>query len=203
MNEVYKKYIIEAYDSFRTETNNITDPMSVGWSNKHNQTTRFQVLLDIGIIKSDKVLDYGCGLGHMLDYINLPYYKGIDINPTSIDIAQRAHPDACFEVKDIMDEQESFEWVIGSGVFSFLISVDDMLDRMDKALEIARKGVAFNFLLPTIDNPEYFNTFSLDRMDYILDRLMNRRNNDFIIEYVTDYVEHDFTIYLNKKWTHD
>ena len=46
----------------------------VGWMDgKSNQLKRFQTLLDIGVKNGDSVLDFGCGIGHMVEYICLLY----------------------------------------------------------------------------------------------------------------------------------
>ena len=74
----------------------------VGWMDgKKNQLKRFDTLLDIGVKNGDTILDFGCGVGHMVEHINKTglkvKYTGIDVNKDAIRRARNA-----FIVSDIM-----------------------------------------------------------------------------------------------------
>jgi cyclopropane fatty-acyl-phospholipid synthase-like methyltransferase len=190
INEMYNKYL-----SFYNDE--LTNPSMVGWLNKFDQDIRFNILLNIGVKNNDSVLDYGCGLGHLVDYTvsnNLIIkYKGIDINPNYIKLCNRRLPDYQFELGDIDKETDSYDWVLASGVFTVKINYEDMFDKINKAYTISNKGVAFNALLPNEEFTNYgFNTF--DPLT-ILSNLKQIYDNVYLIR---GYTDDDFTIYITK-----
>ncbi len=64
----FKKQILKFYNDFLLSTS-INSPESVAWSNRESQYTRFDALFQIGVTENDSILDLGCGLGHMVDYL--------------------------------------------------------------------------------------------------------------------------------------
>ena len=90
----YYKEITHVYEMDSSEI--------VGWMDgKKNQLKRFDTLLDIGVKNGDTILDFGCGVGHMIEHINdiglRVNYTGIDLNKDAIRKAKTA-----FMVSDIM-----------------------------------------------------------------------------------------------------
>ena len=70
---------------------------SVGWlDGQEAQSRRFEALLRIGVRGDDSVLDLGCGVGHLLDYIRgdaaqppvrLRAYTGVDSHASAVEAA--------------------------------------------------------------------------------------------------------------------
>src|ERR1700730_1553745 len=50
-----------------------------------------------------RVVDLGCGTGHLLAALNPAHGVGVDMSPAMIDIARRNHPDLEFVVGDVED----------------------------------------------------------------------------------------------------
>jgi trans-aconitate methyltransferase len=50
-----------------------------------------------------RVLEVGCGYGRLAGAFDPANYHGIDVNPTAIEAARRAHPDHSFAVGDTRD----------------------------------------------------------------------------------------------------
>lgn len=52
-----------------------------------------------------RILDIGCANGHMATWCRPDAYLGVDIDPASIEIARREHPDYRFDTSMPTDEQ--------------------------------------------------------------------------------------------------
>jgi len=193
----FRKQILKFYNDFLLSTS-INSPESVAWSNRESQYTRFNILCKIGLTKQDTILDLGCGLGHMVDYLedkNFPInnYCGIDINPSYILYAIQRKPKANFYTGEIFDVQNKYDYVLGSGVFTVKMPLDEIFSAIDASLTICKKGVAFNFLNKEyLDIPE-FNSFVPEEFYEMVKQRYNKT------KMVSDYLgNEDFTIYIYK-----
>ena len=57
----------------------------LGWESKEAQYMRFEIFTSNVDIKNKKILDVGCGLGNLLEYL---IDKGINIEYTGVDILE-------------------------------------------------------------------------------------------------------------------
>ena len=197
----YYKEITHVYEMDSSEI--------VGWMDgKKNQLKRFDTLLDIGVKNGDTILDFGCGVGHMIEHINdiglRVNYTGIDLNKDAIRKAKTA-----FMVSDIMgirpmesptgivfshgsvkDIKENYDWILASGVFNYKFPKAEMIQTVNKLLDHANKGIAFNLLeAGHIIHPDY--------EFYKKDTIPHYFNNSAQI--VEDYgVDLDLTVYIRK-----
>lgn len=197
----YYKEITHVYEMDSSEI--------VGWMDgKKNQLKRFDTLLDIGVKNGDTILDFGCGVGHMIEHINdiglRVNYTGIDLNKDAIRKAKTA-----FMVSDIMgirpmesptgivfshgsvkDIKENYDWILASGVFNYKFPKAEMIQTVNKLLDHANKGIAFNLLeAGHIIHPDY--------EFYKKDTITHYFNNSAQI--VENYgVDLDLTVYIRK-----
>ena len=195
----YYKEITHVYEMDSSEI--------VGWMDgKKNQLKRFDTLLDIGVKNGDTILDFGCGVGHMIEHINdiglRVNYTGIDLNKDAIRKAKTA-----FMVSDIMgirpmesptgivfshgsvkDIKEN--WILASCVFNYKFPKAEMIQTVNKLLDHANKGIAFNLLeAGHIIHPDY--------EFYKKDTIPHYFNNSAQI--VENYgVDLDLTVYIRK-----
>ena len=91
-----------------------------------------------------------CGLGRCLCYVE------IDLNPLNIANARRRHPEARFEVDDILAlrfEDQSFDHVVAADIFEHL-SPDAFERAIDEAGRLARRALIFTFF-NMADAPEH------------------------------------------------
>ena len=81
--------------------------------------------LKLVILNNTRILDVGCGFGHMLDYLQAwnidAQYTGVDICPEFIDVARQRHPKADFRLLNILetDIEETWDWVFLVGAFNY------------------------------------------------------------------------------------
>lgn len=191
------------YNMFMLSDGDFKSPEKVGWVNKFDQDIRFKTLLEIGVKTDDTILDWGCGLGHLIDYMNINNvfvnYIGIDINEDSLIETRKMFPDNNFKVGDIEDETEKYDWILASGIFSFQVSKEEMFRKLDKALALSNKGVAFNCLIKSELFPEELGYSTFDSNEILKDLCVRYKQDSSIwVSLITDYTHDDFTIYLKK-----
>ena len=70
-------------------------------------------------LRQGRVLDYGCGVGALVRWVEASRYLGVDIDQASIEEARRRHPEHRFIRLDELEESQAaqrFEVVIGLAV---------------------------------------------------------------------------------------
>ena len=82
------------YDSIKSYPN---DFRGVKWESPESQFLRFKILCEISpLLFQSFVLDVGCGMGHLVDYLQTNNftgdYQGIDLCNEMILSAQKRHP---------------------------------------------------------------------------------------------------------------
>lgn len=132
---------------------------SVGWNKpKHNK--RFKIALDEWeFLKDDSsisVLDIGCGLGHLYEYLvknNFKWqYKGIDLNKKLIKNANKIHNCELFFEDDIdsIEINKNFDLIFIIGTFNrkFNDSKLQLQSLLTKSFKISNLGVHLSLLAP-------------------------------------------------------
>jgi tetratricopeptide (TPR) repeat protein len=107
-----------------------------------------------GLESGATLLDLGCGLGdfkRFLDRRGLAVeYTGWDICAPLVDRARALHPDARFEVRDLLADPpaERFDFVVCSGALNLLLPDHEAwVRRMVRAMfALTRRALAFNLL---------------------------------------------------------
>ena len=83
---------------------------AVDWGSAQGQALRFRVLLEIGNVTAASLLDVGCGVGHLADYLKgidfRGNYVGFDLVPEMVQAAQARHPDWTFHAGDLSAAQD-------------------------------------------------------------------------------------------------
>jgi hypothetical protein len=126
------------------------------------------------------------------DY-NLTNYTGLDINERYIDTCNQLRRGIRFVHGEIFDLSESFDYVVGSGVFTVMMPKNEILGAIAKAYEICNKGVAFNFLTKVFIDLGWVSSFNPD--DFYSEISALYPNTKLITNY---YGNEDFTIYIYK-----
>ncbi len=189
--------------------------LGVDWPNRSDAEKRYKVMLDILINEQQivSVLDFGCGTGHLLEYVNkhqLPNikYSGLDISSKYISLCKAKFPGNTFWCTDILgnsNEIPSFDYIIMNGVFTEKreLSFDEMLSYFKDVITVlyqkANTGLAFNVMSKHVDW-ERDDLFHLP-FDILTDFLTRHISRHFVLR--NDYGLYEYSVYLFKqplKW---
>ncbi len=176
---------------------------AVGWGSPESQQIRFQVLTEIGMYPRASVVDIGCGMGDIYDYLDRHFhvrdgYLGIDITPRMVEAATARYPEGRFIADDILNPRTSIpraDFVLASGIFALLkLDLEPhriMTDLIAAMFHLCKEGLAFNSLSSWTPHPEPDKFF--------VDPEKALRICRGITPWVTlrhDYLPHDFTVYM-------
>jgi SAM-dependent methyltransferase len=142
---------------------------AVNWKNDSDAHTRYQVMLDVIRPRDPKetlsLLDFGCGLAGLRDYIadnGIPgiAYSGLDVSVEFSRAAKQRHPDTdilCLDALDSATSWPNYDYIVMNGVFTrrHNLSVEEMHDYMKKLTAVVFQhtqiGMAFNVMSEFVD----------------------------------------------------
>lgn len=177
---------------------------AVGWGSKEDQFLRFRMLLRGISPKGKVILDAGCGLGDLVNYLDELTggdfeYIGIDITESLIHKARDLHqrPNCTFLVGDLMaDGVKEVDISILSGALTY--KRKDIKGYAKKTMgrmyELSREAACLNFMSKHVD-------FELDKNQHyypeeVLEWSYGLTRN---ITLYGDYPLYEFTIQLKKE----
>lgn len=183
----------------------------VGWPDHMLTIKRYKVMLDI-LNYSEKnktytLLDFGCGLGGLYQYIldnnmNNINYEGLEISKLLFEQIKKKYTNVNFHNLNILEDtfQNKYDFIIINGVFTSKPGMNDeemwdfftnMIKRIYDNINI---GVSFNIMSPVVDYKEDFLFYlSYDKLSFFL---KNNFNKNFIINQA--YGGWEYTVYLFK-----
>ena len=129
---------------------------------KGRQPIRYAAMLKGFALVNQSILDYGCGLAHLYEYLlqNAPQcsYRGVDIVPEFIDDNAKRFAGAQFSlIAGIDDVQQHADIVIASGVFNLRYVADPVQNQafvysqIARLFELSKLGVCVDFLSNYVD----------------------------------------------------
>lgn len=130
-------------------------PQASQYTDQASQEVRMHRLLEVGDVRNARILDFGCGTGHLLTVLKSYYgyageFTGYDISEAMVDIAKENHPEAHFEVRDILSDGVvgRFDYIFISGTFNILIADNWswMQESLKALFESCDRALAFNNL---------------------------------------------------------
>jgi len=146
------------------ERHDKNSPEAVHWVDEDRVRLRYDVLTGIGNLSGKKILDFGCGTGLFLDYLNDQNvnceYHGWDISETMIKTAKDRHPNANFSTVNVLNDDgnsEAFDYAFVSGVFHVKTGSDPEEHRkwmyaiLKELWKRCDKGISVNFMTEHVD----------------------------------------------------
>ena len=187
---VYSKYI-EKYSK--------NQPECVGWlDGSKNALIRNQKIYEAGIGDNDSVLDIGCGVAHLYEFLKMGgwngKYLGVDPNKKAIDLIDENINAMHGTIEDLPDFMK-YDWVIANGVFNLGLKEEHSFWIIENMISHANKGIVFNMLQAPYPDSNY-EAYYPEQIKYKLSRFDHSK-----IELVKDYMEDDaeFTVYFYKR----
>ncbi len=183
----------------------------VDWPNLEDAKKRYSVMLSV--VPDDlhvKVLDFGSGLGHFLEYImdrgytNIDY-TGLEINQESVEACLKKFPEHKFLCGDILGEspvelEEKYDFVIINGVFTVKrdLSFEEMWSFVQSCIstlwQYTHNQMIFNVMSSHVDW-EREDLFHLP-IDLLADFLCENISRDFVIR--NDYQLYEYATIIYK-----
>ena len=135
----------------------------VDWNSTESQALRFEQLAKVLPRSSFTLLDYGCGYGALVDFLERETfefdYQGFDISQEMVERAQHGHAGAGRRFTTSPDELDEADFVVASGIFNVRLDTaveqwsDYVYDTLEALNRLGRKGLAFN-MLTSYSEPE-------------------------------------------------
>ncbi len=187
----------------------------VDWPKEEDVEKRYKVMLDIMRFDDSQkenasVLDFGCGLGHMYDYMRKEKiqaeYEGLDISNVFVSKCQEKYPEVKFHTKNLLESKEekldrNYDYIILNGVLTEkrTLSYEEMFEYfkelIKKVYQFCDCGIAFNVMSKDVDwEREDLFHLPLNELSHFLTKDVSR---DFIIRY--DYGLYEYTVYVYKR----
>lgn len=154
------KHIKKLYsESFKAHGDS---PSAVQWP-KGRQKERFDALcMNINGSKHFSVLDFGCGLAHLNDYLGSKFssfeYTGVDLVDEFVQEDKKKYPDATFlSTDEFMTQSNRYDYIVASGTFNILYEKELLnnkkfiLSTLKNLFERANISFAFNFMTDQVD----------------------------------------------------
>lgn len=180
-------------------------PEAMQYSSKESQYKRFKILCEIADLSNKTVLDFGCGTGHLGEYLRdhdiVCGYNGTDIVPDFLQVCQKKFPDGSFQPFESSPSQ-TFDFCIVSGVFNN--RTEDNLFFLKETVKtlftVCKLGISFNVMSKYVDyeDPTLFYAYPEDIFSFIKTEVSPfvTLRNDYLVKSSTP--PFDFTVYIYK-----
>lgn len=134
-----------------------TSHSGVDWNSTESQVLRFEQLYRVIDQPTYSVLDYGCGYGALIDYLDARgdcySYTGFDIAPAMIEAARSRYANwSAVSFTSDASKLEPADYVVASGIFNVRMDVSGeawsayIHTTVETMWRLARRGIAFNAL---------------------------------------------------------
>jgi trans-aconitate methyltransferase len=175
---------------------------AVGWSTLESQQARFQALAECANWEGKSVLDVGCGLGDLYDFIKRHYpntkYTGFDELSSLIEQAKIAYPSGTFiqQSLEAFPKEKKYDCVVACGVFNLRQDGDQfqfLHKQVSRLTSLAKEVTAISLL----SNVMYKNqTFSKKLFYYDAETVKEVLKEMGDITIMDGYLENDFTLVI-------
>lgn len=180
----------------------------VDWNSPFAQEIRFeQILRVVDPSTRFSILDYGCGYGALIDYMEKKGwqfdYVGYDILPSMIEAATQQYggkPGRTFTTRE--DDLPVVDYVVASGTFNYRGGTaqepwkDMVMAALTRFDRLSRKGFSSNFLTKYSDADRMRDDLYYADPLFLFDHA--KRNFSRNVAILHDYEIYDFTLIVRK-----
>ena len=184
-------------------------PKGVDWNGIESQEKRFQQLTKVIEKENNEnytLLDYGCGFGSLLSYLETNNftsirYVGYDISDEMLKKAKEEH-DSQGTWVNTLDENLKYDYVVASGLFNVKLNQNILdwenyvINTLDKINSISSKGFAFNILTSYSDHEFLKDYLYYASPEYYFKHC--KLNYSKQVSLLHDYDLYEFTIIIRK-----
>jgi trans-aconitate methyltransferase len=169
----------------------------VSYRTRESQEGRFAIVADVGNLTEASVLEVGCGVGHLYDWLTGNGYRGdylgIDLQDEMIARARKRHPSVRFEVADFLAEPGRFEadYVLACGIFHLADRelYEATIEVLYDSCGIAAAFTSYSTWCPEDKKDASFFADPLKTVEFCRDLTPH-----LILRH--EYIPHDFSIYM-------
>ena len=204
--------IIEKINNYYTQKviENGNSSQGVDWNSRESHFLRFKQLCKLfETNQSFSILDYGCGYGELINYLNENGYSnykyfGYDISDEMIKRGKLLHNTSSIDFCDNLNQlkKQTFDYTIANGIFNVKLDTIEeiwkeyIIETINKINEISLKGFSFNILTKYADKgymKDYLHySDPLELFDYCKRNISNK------VLLLHDYPLYEFTIIVRK-----
>lgn len=197
-----KEYFHSAYKKYGNSA------QGADWNSTQSQQQRFHELLKVVNIKPFTILDYGCGVGNLADYLvahdyQFNHYYGYDVLDPLIEEAKKIHGiQSSLSFTSSFDEVPQVDFCIASGVFNAKLDVSNadwttyVKETLAKINEKTTGGFAINFLTTYSDAEKMQDYLYYANPLELFDHA--KKNYSKNVALLHDYTLYDFTLIVRK-----
>ncbi len=184
------------------------DSKGVDWNSKESQFLRFEQLCKV-IPKNNStfsVLDYGCGYGALVEYLNKDYsnfsYLGFDISAEMITQASKIYSSSHNSFTINKEKLIPCDYVIASGIFNVKLDASIIeweqyiTNTIQELNHLSIKGFAFN-ILTSYSDKEYMKDYLYYANPCVYFDFC-KKNFSRNVALLHDYDLYEFTILIKK-----
>ena len=203
------KQIVADYYASKLQTHGATH-QGVDWNSTESQHIRFNQITKV-ITPSPAgepctILDYGCGYGALIDYLEARHikhvYTGFDIAPEMIAAAVQIFSDRGQFTSDVTS-LEPVDYVMASGIFNVKLKTSEkewsqyILKTLDHMWALSKRGMSFNSLTSYSDAEYMRDDLHYSDPMFLFDYCM--RNFSRHVALLHDYGLYEFTILVRRE----
>ena len=183
-------------------------PRGVDWNSEHSQQLRFRQLLKVVANSSDfSLLDFGCGTGHLLDFMHNLFdsfsFIGFDLSTEMIGHAiEKYGMSENTSWLQELKEDTKVDYLVSSGLFNVRLDEtnenwkDYIIENLHSFDKLTNKGFSFNMLTKYSDKPLMKDYLYYADPMYFFD--FCKRNFSRNVALLHDYELYEFTIIVRK-----
>jgi SAM-dependent methyltransferase len=189
--------------------------LGVDWPNAADARLRYQVMLELVLGHRDAggspvgLLDFGCGAGHLLEFIRSQKiaginYHGVDLSERFVALCRGKFPGVPFSLLDVLADDAAlptFDYVIANGVFTEKreLTFDEMMSYFEAIVRrlwsATRCGIAFNVMSVNVDwQRDTLFHVPLDRLTAFVTSKISRH---MVVR--MDYGLREYTVYVYRQ----